>query len=363
MASSSGSQELGSQQPYIPSLPNDIAMEVLARLPPRSHPLLACVCQSWRELVRSSAILLHRTKGNLTTPFLCLLQAAPQLNPKQHPLYCVTILNEHRGWERLPPIPEYHQWGLPLFARFASVGGKLVVVGGWNPATWETLRSIYIFSFTSWTWKRGANMPTTRSFFACAAVGNFIYVSGGHDNTKVALASAERYDLESDSWEVLPPMQEVRDECIGAALGSKLYAIGGYRTATQCKYMKSAEVFDPVTSAWSRIHNMIDVRPSVILSACGDLYAIHDRDVLVYSSENKKWKAIDLLHAEIAPPLCVCSFGRKLVVTGSRNGDEDSYRSFLYSLPRDSKSRGVWEALPVDPQFLGMARTSCVVES
>lgn len=360
-------------QPYIPSLPDDIAMEVLARVPPRSHAVLSGVCRKWRDLVKSSALYEQRKKGGITIHFLCLLQAAPQLNPKQHPVYSVSVLNEHNNWERLPPIPEYHQWGLPLFCRFAAVRGQLVMVGGWNPATWETLRSVYVFNFSSWTWERRANMPSTRSFFACAAAGDSIFVAGGHDNTKMALASAERYDLKSDSWEVLPRMHELRDECMGATLDGKFYAISGYHTATQCKYVKSAEVYDPASRSWSQIENMIDVSPGVIVSAfggCHSLYAIHHREVLVYCSKANKWRAFDTLPVGddgISPPLCVSSFGRKLVVTGTCNDDEENYRTFLYELPEStmperSKCKGVWEALPVDAQFLGVTQTSCVVE-
>lgn len=361
-----------SEQPYIPSLPDDIAMVVLSRVPPRSHALLTGVCHRWRDLVNSTALYEQRKKAGTTTHFLCLLQAAPQLNPKQPPVYNVSLLNEHNTWERLPPIPEYRQWGLPLFCRFAAVSGRLVVVGGWNPATWETLRSVYVFSFSSWRWERGTNMPSTRSFFACAAVGDYIFVAGGHDNTKMALASAERYDLKTDSWEVLPRMHELRDECMGAVLDEKFHAISGYHTATQCKYVKSAEVYDPVSRAWTRIEEMIHVSPGAIVGAAGCLFAIHDREILAYYSSANKWEVLDELPEGddgISPPLCVTSYGRKLVVTGTCNVDEEKYRTFLYNLPTEIstfseslKCKGIWEALPVDDQFLGMTQTSCVVE-
>ncbi|XP_073391743.1 F-box/kelch-repeat protein SKIP20-like [Physcomitrium patens] len=74
-------------------------------------------------------------------------------------------------------------------------------------------------------------MSSTRSFFACAAVGDSVFVAGGHDNTRLALASAERYDLASNTWETLPRMHIVRDECVGAVLepcwqGNSLPSVG-----------------------------------------------------------------------------------------------------------------------------------------
>lgn len=277
-----------------------------------------------------------------------------------------------------------------LFCRFASVNNNLVVVGGWNPATWETLRSIYIFSFSSWSWKRGSNMPSTRSFFACAAVGESIFVAGGHDNTKFALSTAERYDLSSDSWEILPRMHELRDECTGASLQGKFYAISGYHTATQCMYVKSAEVYDPGRREWVQIDDMIDGSPGVIVSARERFYAVSEREVMVYCVKRNKWQALDVLpdgEDGISPPVCVSSFRGTLVVTGTCSEDEEKYRTFLYRLPPEeekvekqlvekdgeetvkesivvegSECKGVWEALPVDAQFLGMTQTSCVVE-
>ena len=187
----------------------------------------------------------------------------------------------------------------------------------------------------------------------------------------MALASAERYDLKSDSWEVLPRMHELRDECSGAVLDEKFHAISGYHTQTQWKYVKSAEVYDPQSRAWSQIEEMIDVSPGAIVSAAGCLFAIHDREILAYCSRGNKWEVLDELPGGddgISPPLCVTSYARKLVVTGTCNVDEDKFRTFLYNLPEEStvsessKCKGVWEALPVEDLFTGMTQTSCVVE-
>lgn len=101
-------------------------------------------------------------------------------------------------------------------------------------------------------------MPTTRTFFACAVSPSDgrIYVAGGHDDNKNALKTAEVYDVEKNSWEILPPMSQDRDECHGVFLDGKFYVISGYSTESQGRFERSAEVFDPNTGLWNRVENM-----------------------------------------------------------------------------------------------------------
>ncbi|THF95208.1 hypothetical protein TEA_016025 [Camellia sinensis var. sinensis] len=61
-------------------------------------------------------------------------------------------------------------YGLPIFCQLAGVGLNLVVMGGWNPVTWQVSNAVFVYDFVSATWKRGADMPGgPRSFFACAS--------------------------------------------------------------------------------------------------------------------------------------------------------------------------------------------------
>lgn len=359
---------------YIPRLPDDIAMEVLCRLPPRSHALLQGVCRKWKDVVNSTLLYEQRKERGTTVHFLCLLQAASQVDLKQHPVYNVSLLQlgQRSDWERLPPIPEYRDLGLPLFCKFAAVKGRLVVVGGWNPATWETLRSVYVFNFSTWTWRRASDMLSTRSFFACASVDDFVFVAGGHDNTKRVLPSAERYNIQSDSWEVLPRMHEYRDECMEAVMGGKFYAISGYPRLMHCQHVTSAEVYDPLKRSWSRIENLLNVGPCVVVSAAERLYAVRDQELLSYRSNDNTWRLLDKLpegDEGISAALCMTSFGSSLVLTGATHDDEEKCKTLLYRLPIETVSKGgsvcnkgIWEALTVNARFLGITQASCVVE-
>lgn len=368
------------QQELVPFLPDDVALQCLLRVPVQAHSQLQGVCKKWRELVSSSEFYERRKKEGTTGHCVCLLQALPEDASQHHPLFSVSILNEKQLWERLPPIPGFgHDSGLPLFARLAAVGGNLVVIGGWHPSTMAEVRSVYIFSFSSWTWRRGADMPTTRSFFACAVLHSHILVAGGHDRNKNALRSAERYNLERDLWETLPDMAVERDECAGAVLDGKLVVISGYTTSSQGEFRRDAETYDPVLNTWTQTLNMWAVgskaiSPSNIVAIAGKLFAFHHSQLVCYSPRANLWQVVDSLPEGargISFAASATGFGNSIIVTGPSSAEDGSHRTLVYSLPESMmagssdevvRCQGRWEMVPVDDHFRGIAHVSCAVE-
>lgn len=358
--------------PYIPFLPDDVALECLLRVSPRSHNLLQDVSRKWRSLVASPEFHEHRRKEGATHQYLCLLQAAPQSDPDHHPVYRISVLdtsNAHHTWERLPPIPELGHLGLPTFCRLASTPGKLILLGGWHPVTHTPLTSVHIFSFTSWTWHRGADMPTTRSFFACSSLNaHHIIVAGGHDVAKSALASAELFNVTTNAWRPLPHMTSARDECtgvatLGVAKAGRFLVMGGYNSKGAAT--ASGEVYDVETNAWAMVPSM--GRHASAGSAVGTsqgVFAFREREVVRFRDAEAKWEVVGTLPAgegDVAAVASAAGLGRGLAVTGVSGGDEERCRSFVYRFC-DSSKRGVWEALPVDGDFVGATLASCAVE-
>lgn len=367
------------EQGFVPFLPDDVALQCLYRVPAQSHVSMQGVSRKWRDLVKSSEFHEQRKKQGTTGHCVCLLQAIPQSETPQqqeHPMYSVSTLDERLGtWKRLPPIPELTPQTLPLFCRFAAVSGKLVVLGGWDPSTWETLPSVHIFNFSKWSWSRGADMPTVRSFFTCGVLGQDIIVAGGHDNNKNALRSADIYNLEQDTWDSLPNMTSERDECAAAVLDGKLFVISGYETASQGEFLRDAEMYDPVENCWTRVDDMWtlgskSVSPSSIITTAGRLFAFHLNQLLCYSPETNAWDIVDYVpegDRGIATPVCATGFGNSIIVTGPWSAEDKSYRTLVYKLPAmglgdDFRCKGHWDTAPLDGHFLGVAQVSCVVE-
>jgi hypothetical protein len=379
-------------QGFIRDLPDEVAYRCLTRVSVQTQAQLHGVSRKWRDLVTSREFYERRKQQGLTKHCVCMLQALPTVDSSPHPVFGVSMMNEESEqlWEWLPPIPEFAQYGLPLFCRLAAVSRSLLVLGGWHPRTWETLRTVYIFDFLARKWRRGADMPSTRSSFACQALGSDVFVAGGHNNAKIALPTAEVYSTVRDRWQALPKMNDSRDECSAAVLDGELYIISGYETASQGQFMQSSEVFKPALNAWTRTwigltlvsRSSCDViKPHTNVHSRGQLplFGFHQRELVWYSAEKDEWQLVDVLpegEDSIADPVCVTQLGAdKLFVTGPRNGDDSSFTSLVYTLDlrhedrRQSDEhasvasfRGKWEFLRPHEKFQEVIQTSCVVE-
>ena len=99
-----------------------------------------------------------------------------------------------------------------------------------------------------------------------------IYTVGGR-NSQRCLATAERYILEDDRWEELPPMKQVRTAVAAGALDGKLYAVGG-----ECEtklshegtlYLTTVEFYDPIHNTWSNTAEMKHPRSFTAVTVMG----------------------------------------------------------------------------------------------
>lgn len=152
-------------------------------------------------------------------------------------------------WDRVDPVPDY-PLGLPLFCQVASCDGKLVLMGGWDPASYEPLTAVFVYDFRTSVWRRGRDMQEKRSFFAIGSGMGRVYVAGGHDENKNALSSAWSYDPRSDEWARLGSMGRERDECEGVVVGDEFWVVSGYGTERQGMFDGSVEVLDLGSGQW-----------------------------------------------------------------------------------------------------------------
>ncbi|GLJ06603.1 hypothetical protein SUGI_0042840 [Cryptomeria japonica] len=244
----------------IPSLPEEIGRECLLRVPYKCHPNLMCVCRKWESVVKSPRFYQDRKRFGFKQQFLCLAATLPADNSKEHGKRVRRICAYDPvdgSCETLPLIPDFPN-GIPYLCHLISTPtGKLVVMGGWHPFTWQSLKTVFVYEFTSATWRRGADMPTFRSLFSCSCSSfSLIYVAGGHEDDKNALRSAEVYDVEDDRWDVLPDMNEGRDECASVFIDGILFVMSGYTTEMQGRFECSVQVFDSNSRIWNRVEDM-----------------------------------------------------------------------------------------------------------
>ncbi|KAM0940061.1 putative F-box/kelch-repeat protein KMD1/2 [Dioscorea sansibarensis] len=203
------------EQALIPGLPDDIALDCIARVPHRFHPGICGVSRRWRDLVTSSAYTLHRERIGVAEDLIILIQAQP-----------VGASAAGRSKDEFRPPP----CGLVAY----------------NASTGEWRRAV------------GAVPVFARSFFGCGVAEGRVYVAGGHDSQKNALKTAEVYDVENDEWVELPDMGEERDECQGVGVGGRFWAVSGYGTEGQGRFDPAAECYDPATERWTMIEGVCE---------------------------------------------------------------------------------------------------------
>src|SRR5829696_8175234 len=76
-------------------------------------------------------------------------------------------------------------------------------------------------------WRRLAPVPTERTEVAAAAVGRRIWVLGGYAPDGATLATAEVYDTVTDSWSRGPDLPVAVNHAMAATLDGVLYVAGG----------------------------------------------------------------------------------------------------------------------------------------
>ncbi|XP_041130246.1 kelch-like protein 17 isoform X3 [Polyodon spathula] len=192
-------------------------------------------------------------------------------------------------------------------------------------------------------WHMVASMSTRRARVGVAAIGNKLYAVGGYDGTS-DLATVESYDPVTNSWQPEVSMG-TRRSCLGVAvLHGLLYAAGGYDGAS-C--LNSAERYDPLTGTWTSIAAMSTRRRYVrVATLDGTLYAVggydsssHLATVEKYDPQTNTWTSIaNMLSRRSSAGVAVLE--GMLYVAGGNDGT-----SCLNSVERYNPKTNTWESV------------------
>ncbi|KAK7282598.1 hypothetical protein RIF29_11507 [Crotalaria pallida] len=190
------SSSSSSEAELIPSLPNDIALNILARVPRSYHPTLSLVSKPIRSL------LLSLTFFNARTAL-----------PSAEPIFYLTPYDHRKPWYalfrnpfnpnlfapvRIPPIPSSSYLFNPTFA---VVGPKIYVIGGTYPSIHLCLSAeVWVLDCRFNRWEEGPTMLTGRLHAVANVVDGKIYVMGG-SNSRIR---AEMLDPAVGKWVELP---------------------------------------------------------------------------------------------------------------------------------------------------------------
>ena len=248
------------------------------------------------------------------------------------------------SWSEGTPLPEaLHHAGA------AVVGGKIYLVGGFhNPfGKRDPIDHVWMYDPASKAWTARAPLPSPRGALVVAAIGDKIYAASGEQlrpagkpvpqgaapNTE-PVADLTVYDPKTNAWQKLAPMKIARDHAYVAAVGGKLYVVGG---RDRPKYdIVALEVFDPATGSWSDKAPMLTGRSGGNASVLdGKIYVFGGEgnpnnplgiysEVEAYDTQTDSWQKLGPMPLP-RHSLAAATFGKRIVLPGgapSRGGSQ-----------------------------------------
>ena len=155
----------------------------------------------------------------------------------------------------------------------AAYGDKIYLFGGFkypdNGANaWQPVDNAWRYDPASDEWTALAALPSKRGAASAAVVDGRIFVIGGatvQPDTKDAaiqplrrhavVGAVEEYDPKSNTWRARTPLPTPRSHAAVAAVGGKIYVIGGRIASAFAEDGSDTDVvegYDPARDLWSR---------------------------------------------------------------------------------------------------------------
>jgi N-acetylneuraminic acid mutarotase len=276
-------------------------------------------------------------------------------------------------WVKLAPFPEPAE---ELYG--VAAAGKLYVFGGLAPG-WKPRGLVYEYDPAADRWTRKSPMALASHHVAVAELGGKIYAFGGFvppasgPPAWVPIDNAWEYDPAGDTWRALAPMPTRRGSPVAAAVGGKLYVIGGVSThpgsaetavhpARPHRSLDTVEEYDPATNAWRARSPMPTARNHAAVGAVGGkVYVIGGRlgagfitlasntDIVEeYDPATDQWGALRARMPTARSAVAWGVHGGRIYVAGGEFQDDRLMAAFR-ALEAYEPAANRWEALPRMP--------------
>ena len=164
-------------------------------------------------------------------------------------------------WVKLAPFPEPAE---ELYG--VAAGGKLYVFGGLAPG-WVPRGLVFEYDPAANAWAKKQPMALASHHVAVTELNGKIYLFGGFVPPRsgppawVPIDNAWEYDPAADTWKALAPLPTRRGSPVAAAVGGKIYVIGGASThpgsaepslhpARPHRALGTVEEYDPTANTW-----------------------------------------------------------------------------------------------------------------
>ncbi|XP_010539614.1 PREDICTED: F-box/kelch-repeat protein At1g22040 [Tarenaya hassleriana] len=342
----------GDSSRLIPGLPDELSMQILARLPRICYFKARLVSGKWKSALLSSELYSLRQELGKTEEWLYVLTKGQEDKLLWYALDPVSM-----KWQKLPPMPAtvYEEepresfsslWNMAnpsvkvveivrnWFRRkdaseqmpfcgcsIGAVGGCLYVLGGFS-RSW-TMNSVWRFDPVFNKWSKANSMLVNRAYSKTGILNNKLYVVGGVNNGRRGglspIQSAEVYDPSSDTWLEIPSMPFSKAEMLPNAfftgflkpIATGMTSYNGRLCVSQSLYSwpivvdVGGEIYDPETNSWVEMPagmgegwpaRQAGTKLSVVVD--GELYAFdpsssaENGKIKVYDQNEDAWKVV-----------------------------------------------------------------------
>jgi N-acetylneuraminic acid mutarotase len=276
-------------------------------------------------------------------------------------------------WVKLAPFPEPAE---ELYG--VAAGGKLYVFGGLAPG-WTPRGLVLEYSPGTNAWTRKQPMPLASHHVAVTELGGKIYLFGGFvlpaggPPAWVPIGNAWEYDPAADSWKILAPMPTRRGSPVAAAVGGKIYVIGGASIhpgssepavlpTRPHRALGTVEEYDPATDSWRARAPMPTARNHAAVGVVGGkIYVLGGRlgaafisvasntDVVEeYDPATDQWGAV---RARMPTPRSAVAWGvyRGRIYVAGGEGQDDRFMAAFRTVEGYDPATNSWAALPRMP--------------
>ncbi|XP_022763738.1 F-box/kelch-repeat protein At1g22040-like [Durio zibethinus] len=238
-------------QRLIPSLPDEMSYQILARIPRINYLNVRLVSRAWKAAIMSTELFNIRKELGKSEEWLYILT---KVEGDKLLWYGLDPLS--RRWQRLPPMPNVAfegetRKGLTSLWMWNAMGSSIKIA--------DVIRG----------WLGRKDALDRMSFCGCAvgAVDGCLYVLGGFSRAS-AMSCVWQYNPVLNSWSEVSPMSTGRAYCKTGILNNKLFVVGGVtRGRGGLTPLQSAEVFDPHSGIWSQIPSMPFSKAQVLPTA------------------------------------------------------------------------------------------------
>jgi hypothetical protein len=293
----------------IPGIPDDLAMLCLIRVARRHHRILRGVCRRWRSFASSELLVALRAKHGLAEGWVYVLS-----RDASEYLHWHALDPGARQWMKLPPIPS--AWSRRFGMSCAVLDQRLYVIGGCSKL--ETTSEVHVFDALRHRWKAAASMTCARCFLASAALGGKLYAIGGTGVLPGSLASWELYDPCADRWEAREDRNIVQDVGESMVMDGKIHV---RHVSAPHGLSFYASTFDPDHGKWALVDDeMTSTWHGPAAAAGKDMYMLDQAfgiKLMVLDRANGSWDRVGRISPQsIQPPCRLAIVGSTLFIVG-----------------------------------------------